>query len=118
MQREFTFLVELKKAIYLDESIVYTFDSYRDAVIYCWKNRSKGKGKNEPADQSMFSANFGYNGSHFSRCVNPLSKSPMELKADFVTTLEAYTGNRAVTQYLSRITHTTSLEQIQAVRAA
>lgn len=118
MQKEFTFLRPLETANYIDDSIVRSFKSYREAVIYSWTNRTLGKGKSEPADQSMFASNVGYVPSHFSRCVNPYTKSPMDLKADFIATFEAYTGNRAVTQYCNMVTHTTSLEQIQAARLA
>jgi len=118
MQREMPFLLELKQAEYVDISHIQQFNSYRDAVLYCWENRRKGKGLIEKKDQALCSYTIGLYSSHFSRCVNPKSKSPMDLKADLLPAFEAYTGNRAVTQYLSRITSTTLLEEIQAARAA
>lgn len=118
MQREMPFLQELKQAEYVDTSAIQQFDSYREAVLYCWKNRRKGKGMVERLDQALCASIIGLHAPHFSRCVNKKTKSPMDLKADLLPAFEAYTGNRAVTQYLSRITVTTSLEEIQAKRAA
>lgn len=118
MQREMPFFQELKQAEYVDSSHIAGFKSYRDAVIYCWKNRRKGKGLVEALDQSLCASIIGLHAPHFSRCVNPKAKSPMELKADLVPAFEAYTGNRAITQYINMINHTTSMEEFQARRAA
>lgn len=118
MQREMPFFQELKQAEYIDSRHVEQFETYREAVMYCWKNRRKGKGMVERLDQALCASIIGIHAPHFSRCVNAKTKSPMDLKTDLVPAFEAYTGNRAVTQYLSRITATTSLEEIQAARAA
>lgn len=118
MQREMPFLQELKQAEYIDASYVDGFSSYRDAVLFCWENRRKGKGMVERLDQALCASIIGLHAPHFSRCVNRKTKSPMDLKTDLLPAFEAYTGNRAVTQYLSKITSTTSLEEIQARMAA
>ncbi len=118
MQREMPFFQELKQAEYVDASHVDGFCTYRDAVMYSWENRRKGKGLVESQDQSLCASIIGIHAPHFSRCVNPKTKSPMDLKTDLLPAFEAYTGNRAVTQYISKITSTTSLEEIQARRAA
>lgn len=118
MQKDFGGLFSLKDAVFIDDSQVDSFASYRDAVIWSWQNRRDGYGMNDKTLQSWICSNFGYIPSHFSRAVNDFTKSPMDLKADFIATFEAITGNRAVTQYLSKITQITPLEQIQARRAA
>jgi hypothetical protein len=118
MQREMPFFQELKQAEYVDASHIEQFSSYREAVVYCWKNRRKGKGLVERLDQTLCASIIGLHAPHFSRCVNPKTKSPMDLKTDLLPAFEAYTGNRAVTQYLNKITYSTSFEEIQARRAA
>lgn len=118
MQKDFGGLFSLKDALFIDDVTVDSFDSYRDAVLWSWNNRRDGYGMNDKTLQSWICSNFGYTPSHFSRAVNEFTKSPMDLKADFIATFESITGNRAVTQYLSKLTQTTSLEQIQARRAA
>lgn len=118
LQREMPFLQELKQAEFIDESTVSSFLSYRDAVIHCWTNRRKGKGMVEKLDQALCASVIGAYPSHFSRCVNEKSLSPMDLSPNLLPAFEAYTGNRAVTQYLAKITATTCLEEIQARRAA
>lgn len=118
MQMEMPYFLALKEAYYIDESIVYKFNDYREAVIWCWDNRVKGKCLVERLDQSLCASVIGLHAPHFSRCVNAKTKSPMKLDPDLLPAFESYTGNRAVTQYLSRITSTTSLEEIQARRAA
>lgn len=112
------FLVDLPQAVYVEQSIVDGFCTYRDAVIWAWNNRRKGKGLSSPKDQALFCHHTGYTPSHFSRAINENTKSPMDLKADFVASFDAYVGNRAVTQYLNKITYSTSFEEIQARRAA
>lgn len=118
MQRDFGFFFKLKDAVFVDDEIIETFSSFRDAVVWSWANRREGYGMTDKALQSWVCMNFGYIPSHFSRAVNPDTKSPMDLKADFIATFETVTGNRAVTQYLHKVTQTTSLEEIQARRAA
>jgi hypothetical protein len=118
MQREMPFLQELKQAEFINELTALNFKSYREAVIYCWANRRKGKGMAEKLDQALCASVIGAYPSHFSRCVNEKSNAPMDLSPNLIPAFEAYTGNRAVTQYLNRITATTGLEEIQALRAA
>lgn len=118
MQREMPFFQELKQAEFVDESVIDSFCSFRDAVIWSWENRRKGKGMVDRKDQAMCAMVIGMHPPHLSRCVNKFTKSPMDMQSDYLPAFEAYTGNRAITQYLNRITYTTSLEQIQAKRAA
>lgn len=120
MDRDFGFMQQLpslQDAVFIDDSVIKIFSNYRDAVLWCWENRPSNRGMNAVAEQSFFCANFGYTPSHFSRCVNRHTKAPMELKPDFIPTFEAWTGNRAVTQYLNSINSITSLEEIQQRRA-
>lgn len=118
MQQDIGGLFRLKDSVFIDESIVDTFAGYRDAVLWSWQNRRDGYGMNEKTLQSWICSNFGYTPSHFSRAVNKYTKSPMDLKTDFIATFESITGNRAVTQYIAKITQTTILEEIQARRTA
>lgn len=118
MQLDIGGLFVLKDAVFISDEKVKAFSSYREAVIWSWKNRRQGYGMNDKTLQSWICSNFGYIPSHFSRSVNEFTASPMDLKADFIGTFESITGNRAITQYLARITQTTSLEEIQAIRAA
>lgn len=110
-------LPSLQDAVYVDDFTVKSFNSIREAVIWAWKNRIKGKGQTDKGAQAYFSRHFNYYASHFSRAVREDSKSPMDLKMDYLPTFEAFVGNRAVTQYLSRISKTTIHEEIQALRA-
>jgi hypothetical protein len=118
IQREMPFLQELKQAEFINESVVDGFRSYREAVIHCWTNRRRGKGMVEKLDQALCASVIGAYPSHFSRCVNEKSNAPMDLSPNLLPAFEAYTGNRAVTQYLAKITSITCLEEIQAKRAA
>jgi hypothetical protein len=118
VQTEMPFFMELRQAEFLNESMINKINSYRTAVIYCWQHRRKGKGMAERLDQALCASVIGAYPSHFSRCVNEKSLSPMDLSPDLLPAFEAYTGNRAVTQYLARITATTCLEEIQAMRSA
>lgn len=109
-------LPSLTEARFVDTKIIDSFSSFRDAVIWSWKERKGGKGQTDAKAQSYFCLHFDYTPSHFSRAVNPNTKSPMDLKTDSISAFESFTGNRAVTQYLNRLTSTTSLEEIQAAR--
>jgi hypothetical protein len=118
IQKEMPFFLELKQAEFVKDSAVDALKSYREAVIYCWTNRRKGKGMAEKLDQALCASVIGAYPSHFSRCVNDKSNAPMDLSPNLIPAFEAYTGNRAVTQYLAKITAITCLEEIQAKRAA
>lgn len=117
-QMEMPFLVDLPKAVYVGQETIDSFCTYRDAVIWAWENRRKGKGLSSPKDQALFCHHTGYTPSHLSRAINANTKSPMDLKADYIAAFDAYVGNRAVTQFLNRITRSTSMEEFQARRAA
>lgn len=110
-QREMPFLLALPSAKFAPAEVVDSFGSYRDAVMWCWNNRPS-RGKNEPDDQAMFARNACLHAPHMSRCVNKRTKAPMDLRPDLIYSLEAYTGWRAITQYLARHSHVTLMEEV------
>ena len=116
MQREMPFFRLLENAQWVPDSIVTGWASYHKAVMWCWANRPKNKGKNEPDDQAMFARNAGLHVPHMSRCVNEKTKAPMDFKPDYIPEFEAYTQWRGVTQYLMRNACVTSMEQVMAER--
>jgi hypothetical protein len=118
MQTEMPFLLQLDRAQWVQQDIVNSWKSYREAVMWCWANRPFNRGMNEVYDQAMCARVIGCHAPHFSRFVNPLTKSPMDLKPDLVPTFEAYTGWRGITQYNAKLGSTTLLEELQAARRA
>lgn len=90
---------------------VRSWTCYRDAVIWCWENRPR-RGMNEPDDQAMFSRMSGVHAPHMSRFVRVNSKAPMDMKADLIPALEAYTGWYGVTQYIAMHSSVTIMEEI------
>lgn len=99
------------------QSVIDSFTCYRDAVIWCWKNRVN-TGLGERVDQAIFANDVGMHSPHMSRCVNPNTKAPMKLDPDLVTQFEAYTGWKAVTQYQCKEHRITPMEWIIEDRAA
>lgn len=111
IQREMPFFIRLDAAKYAQASIVESFDTYRDAVLWCWENRPH-RGKNEPQDQSLFASNYGVHAPHMSRFVSRFSKAPMDLHPDLIQAFEGYTGWRAITQYIARKSQVTLMEEV------
>lgn len=101
VQREMPWLALIENARLVDDSIVTGWKTYREAVIWCWANRP-ARGKSDPDDQAMFARLVGMHAPHMSRCVNPMTPAPMDLKPDFLDEFEAYTGWRGVSQWLHR----------------
>jgi hypothetical protein len=115
-QKEMPWLMQLEQANWVDQSVVHSWKSYREAVMWCWRNRPANRGRNEVYDQAMCARVLGCHAPHFSRFVNPNTKSPMDLKPDLVPAFEAYTGWRGITQYQAKVGAITLLEEIQAAR--
>ena len=117
MQREMPFLESLPKASYVRDAVVTGWETYRDAVLWCWANRSRNS-RDEIGDQAMFARAADMHSPHVSRCVRPCSKAPMDLPPDYLAAFEAFTGWRGVSQYLARRGQLTLMEQVIAQRAA
>ena len=117
VQREIVVLSGTKPARWLSETDVRALESYREAVIWCWKNRPR-RGLNEPDDQAMFARLAGVHAPHMSRYVCLTTKAPMDLKPDLIPEFEAYTGWRGITQYLAHKAGITVMEHVIAVRSA
>jgi hypothetical protein len=89
------------------------FESYREAVIWCWENRVNS-GAGEKLDQSLCANQIGLHTPHMSRCVNRFSNAPMNLSPDLVPGFEAFCGWRAVSQYMAKVSQLTFMEQVIA----
>lgn len=111
IQREMPFFMARQPAKFVPAEIVNQFSTYREAVIWCWANRPQS-GLVDPKDQSLFSFHSGMHPPHMSRCVNTLTKAPMDLPPDFINEFEAYTGWRGITQYIARQSRVTLMEEM------
>lgn len=116
-QAEMPWAVGLPTIRFVDAQIVASWESPRDAMMWCWKNRPR-RGKNEPQDQSMCASWIGMPASHISRCLNPNTKAPMDLQTKYVKLFEQYTGWRGISQFEMRDRGLTIMEEVIAQRAA
>jgi len=116
-QMEMPWMQGLIEVRFVEAGIVKSWASKRDAIKWCWDNRPK-RGKNEPEDQSMCAHNIGMHASHLSRCLNPRTKSPMDMQSQYVKAFEQYTGWRGVSQWEMRDRGLTIMEEVIAARAA
>lgn len=117
VQREIPVFSRAMSSKWLSETDVRAFDSYREVVIWCWKNRPR-RGLNEPDDQAMFARLCGVHAPHMSRYVCITTKAPMDLKPDLIPEFEAYTGWRGVTQYMAHKGGVTIMEHVIASKSA
>lgn len=111
------FVATLKQPQFAPQSVVDSFASYRDAVIWCWDNRAN-VGAGEKMDQAMCANMLGMHTPHMSRCVNRDTNAPMNLNPDLVADFEAFCGWYAVSQYLASKRQFTFMEQVLAERRA
>lgn len=109
------FVATLKQPQFAAQSVVESFQSYRDAVIWAWENRVN-VGAGERMDQAMCANLLGMHTPHMSRCVNRDTNAPMNLNPDLVADFEAFTGWRAVSQYIASKVQMTWMEQVLAER--
>ena len=121
-QREMPFPYGLPVSRWVEGGVVGTWQSWRDAVIWCWDNRPHKS--REHGDQIMFrhfaQRMFGLrcHAPHISRWLNADSKAPMDLPIDLAPALEAFTGWRGLTQYMTRRLKVNAMEELQARMAA
>lgn len=113
IQREIPVLSRAMPSKWLSDADVRAFESYREVVIWCWKNRPR-RGLNDPDDQAMFARLAGVHAPHMSRYVSLNSSAPMDLKPDLIPEFEAYTGWRGITQYLAHKAGITVMEHVIA----
>ena len=116
-QREIPIMNTVETPKYAPADVVAKFQTYRDAVVWCWANRPC-HGMREDMDQALCAKTIGLHVPHMSRCVNPSSKSPMQLNPDYLDAFETYTGWKAASQWIAAKSHMTVLEQVIAERNA
>jgi len=117
-QREMPLLQPLVNAEWVPLSVITGWETYRDAVLWCWTNRRVHHGKCEPDDQALFARSSGMHAPHASRCFNSKTKSPMSLPPGLIPAFESFTGWRGVTQFQAMQSRVTLMEQVIAQRAA
>src|ERR1700675_1303033 len=96
-QREMGFFAGLDKPQWAPQSVICSFESYRDAVIWTWENR-RNMGAGEKMDQALCANQIGLPTPQMSRCVKRDSHAPMSQPGDFLPAFEAYCGWTAVSQ--------------------
>lgn len=116
VQREIRLLAPLSKAEFCEDAQVARWQSYREAVIWCWANQRLYRGIGDKGRALLFAQATGMHPPHVSRCVKDGSKAPMDLPPDHITAFEAFTGLRGVSQWLFRHAELTCLEELQATR--
>jgi hypothetical protein len=116
-QREMPFATMLTQPRFAPQNTVDSFDSYRDAVVWCWENRVN-VGAGEKMDQAMCANLLNLHTPHMSRCVNRDSSAPMNLSPDYLPDFEAFCGWRAVSQFIASKAQMTFMEQVIAERSA
>jgi hypothetical protein len=115
----------LTQANWVDESVVKSWGSWREAVVWCWDHQRYHQVKKQnDGTQVLFRSHckqiyeLEMHGPHLSRCLKGNSKAPMDLPNDFVAAFESFTGWRGLTQFFNRKAKTTCLEEMQARLAA
>ncbi len=122
-QSEFFFPYQLPKAGWVPVEHVSAWDSWRDAVLWCWEHRPH-QTKRRNGDQSTFRHfcekvyGLTVHAPHVSRWLNADTAAPMDLPPDFVAAFESFTGWHGLTQFFSRKAGKTCLEEMQARMAA
>jgi hypothetical protein len=116
-QREMSFFASLQPPKFAPKSVIDSFASYRDAVIWCWENRVN-TGAGEKADQAMYANRAGLQTPKMSRYVKRDSHAPMKLDPDYLDSFEAFCGWSAVSQFLAKRKQLTFMEQVLEERRA
>lgn len=110
-QREMSFFSSLQPPKFAPKAVIDSFDTYRDAVIWCWENRVN-TGAGEKADQAMYANMAGLQTPKMSRYVKRNSHAPMKLDPDYLQSFEAFCGWNAASQFLARRKQLNFMEQI------
>jgi hypothetical protein len=118
-QAEMLFPTVLERPRWVDRKTVESWNSWRDAVLWCWANRPD-RCQGEQGDQAMFrhlcKRHFSRecHAPHVSRWVSERSNAPMDLPPDLKPAFEAFTGWRGLTQYAARLVGVSIFEEVQA----
>lgn len=112
LQREIRLLAERYPPKWVDEDTVRSWQSKREAVVWCWANQRLYVGVKEKPRQAMFANLAGLHPPHASRCLKADSAAPMELPDRCVNALAAFTGWLGVRQYQLLDSNLTALEQV------
>jgi len=117
-QREMALVAKLVEARYVDADIVRSWNSYREAVVWCWLNQRLHIGTKDARRQILFADAAGVHPPHMSRCVKPVSRAPMNLDPNVIPEFEAFTGWRGVSQWQAMNGDHTLMEQVIEERRA
>lgn len=117
-QREIAMLAPLATSKWVPTAVLAGWQSYRDAVCWCWLNQRHFVGIREKARQAMFASAAGLHAPHASRCLKLDSRAPMDLPDRCINTFESFTGWRGVRQWQLAQAGLTAMEQVIAERHA
>ena len=118
VQREIPAFAVYPAPRWVDPEVVKAWQSYRDAVLWCWENQLHHVGNYEQARQTAFANRAGLHAPHASRCLRRDSKAPMLLPDRCVNAFESFTGWRGVRQWQLRDADLTAMEQVIEQRRA
>jgi hypothetical protein len=119
-QAEMPFPTVLQSPRWVEPEQVKQWQSWREAVLWCWENRVRHG--NEHGDQVMFRHfarkmfDISCHAPHITRWVKRETKGPMDLPVDLKPAFEVFTGWRGLTQYQARIVNVAIVEELQARR--
>lgn len=117
-QREIRLLSSLTTAKWVPAEVVGAWETYRDAVSWCWDHQRHFVGIKEQARQTLFANAADMHAPHASRCLKADSKAPMELPDRCINAFESFTGWRGIRQWQAKSAQLTLMEQVIAERAA
>jgi hypothetical protein len=123
IQREMPWHAQIPASQWVPGSVVSSWKSWREAVLWCWENRPD-RHMSDAGDQATFrhfcAKYYGQKvyAPHVSRWVNPKTKAPMDLPPDLVEAFETFTGHRGLTQFFNRRAKCHVVEELQARMAA
>ena len=116
VQREIRLLAPLSQADFCTDAQIAGWQSYREAVVWCWANQRFYLGIGQQGKALLFAQATGMHPPHVSRCVKDGSRAPMDLPPQHIPAFESFTGLRGVSQWLMRQAELTCLEELQAAR--
>lgn len=123
-QKEFFFPYSLPSAKWVDQSEVAKWETWRDAVSWCWANQRNHSVSQNKGAQTAFrmyceqAYQMNPHPPHVSRWLDVDSRAPMDLPPHYVAAFESFTGWRGLTQFFNRKAKTTCLEEMQSRMAA
>ncbi|CAN7418322.1 XRE family transcriptional regulator [Paraburkholderia hospita] len=102
----------MKQGRFLSRDQVAACNTFRDAVLLAWNNRSK-----RGMTKSMLAAELDIKMPNLSNMLNPQAvdrhgKPRQDLPARYIAAFENFVGNKAITQYLTRMAMLTLMEEV------